>query len=119
MFNTGDRIMKKLIFLALLFGCGVAQASLISSEGFGFTTDTDTNLDWLALRLTKGQSAADALVSHNGWRLAENHEVEGLFNALFSGYYAAGVSPELNDFSTYHNLGRVTKYLWRLCSSAC
>ena len=67
------------------------SASLIknrnASTGLLQVTDTDSGLDWLSLRYTRGYSYKDALTVSSGWRYAKNTEVESLFNTLFIGYY--------------------------------
>ena len=84
--------MKKIVCTAFLLTVGYgAQAALVDNGGF--TSDTDTGLDWADLSATAGLSYNDAgtvfdTYEGGGWRYATDAEVETIFDVLFDGYYS-------------------------------
>jgi hypothetical protein len=81
--------MKKLVIgLCLLLTNSFTQAALITYNDY--TLDTGTNivsgggLEWLQWDVTRGQSIGDALTTYasQGWGIASNTHMAGLFNAF-------------------------------------
>ena len=88
--------MRHVLGVILLFILGSANAALID---YGtYTEDDDTGLKWLDLSATAGLSMTEALAANDGWRLANNTEVNDLFYKLFDGFYANSTSkPGVSD----------------------
>ena len=83
--------MKSLLAGILYLVLMNSAFSAIIDNG-GFTTDTDTNLQWADLTATNALSYNQAssvfdVYDGGGWRYATNSEVESLFATLFDGYY--------------------------------
>ena len=84
-------IMKKLILFILLLNITVnTNAALLDNSGY--TTDTDTLLDWLDLSSTANIQYSSVAtffdtIEGGGWRYATSNEVANLFSISFVGYY--------------------------------
>lgn len=86
--------MKSRIWLATaffglhLFGATGVQAAMISYNGYSKADHTNIvrgdGLQWLRWDVTRGMSiqAALAAYQHEGWQLASNQQMAGLFNAF-------------------------------------
>ena len=77
--------MRSIILAITLLVSVSANAALVDNGSY--TTDTANGLDWLDLDQTDGLAWDAALTANQGWRLATNTEVEGLFAEAFDGYY--------------------------------
>jgi hypothetical protein len=79
------RILKATIVSACLLVNGLAEAALISYNNYSLNTDTNivTNngAEWLQWDVTIGESISSALVEYasEGWMLASNSQMAGLF----------------------------------------
>ncbi len=89
------------ILLALSLG-SASPASAVLIDNSGFTTDTDTGLDWLDLTTTQGDSVNIALANNPGWSLASENEVATLFNN--AGIPTLDNSARSTDFADADNL---------------
>ncbi len=82
-------IITFLILSILLFLPMTSKADFISHNGFTLNTETNIvnggGLEWIQWDETLGQSVNTALQNHSsdGWRLATNADMAGLFNAFF------------------------------------
>ena len=72
-----------------------AASIVIAAPGYaalldngGYTTDTESGLDWLDENLTAGLTFTEATTRYSGWRPATNAEVEDLFAKAFDGFVA-------------------------------
>jgi len=79
--------MLKSITTAALLSVFALNASAALVDNGGYTTDTNSGLEWLDLSSTTGLSMEAALAANSGWRYAANSEVENIFLQLFDGYY--------------------------------
>jgi hypothetical protein len=70
------------------------HAALIDKGGY--TTDSESGLDWLDENLTAGLTYTEATTRYSGWRPATNAEVEDLFWKAFDGF-----APTRADGSSY------------------
>jgi hypothetical protein len=80
-------MVKKIIFTAsLLLASLTTQAALVEYNGYSreesSTVVTGKGLEWLKWDVTKGMSIQSALVAYSadGWTLASNAQMAGLFN---------------------------------------
>ncbi len=77
--------LPSIFFAALIvFMAGPAHAALIDKSGY--TTDSESGLDWLDENLTAGLTYTEATTRYSGWRPATNAEVEDLFWKAFDGF---------------------------------
>lgn len=90
----------KTAIISIFLSFSASVDALMIDHG-DFTTDTVSGLDWLDLKLTTNMSLSEAANAFDGYRLATNNEVEGLFSSMFSGYYetisSIGISYSLED----------------------
>jgi len=102
------------IFLSLLVSANSYAA--LTDNGV-FTTDTNSQLDWLDLSATAGQSYNSALATLDpaeGWRYATNTEIESIFLSLFIGYSdtnSDGTSSSVNSLSSSTQNSDVIRFL--------
>ena len=97
-----------LIALMLILPCGLANATLITHNGY--TLDTNKNivsngvLEWLQWDQTTGMSISEALAAFGGqnWVLATNSQMAGLFNAFELSYGQFVWTSEENTSQTYN-----------------
>ena len=78
----------------IVFMAGPGHATLIDRSGY--TTDSESGLDWLDENLTAGLTYTEATTRYSGWRPATNAEVENLFWKAFDGFY-----PTRTDGTSY------------------
>jgi len=77
--------LPSIFFAALIvFMAGPTHAALIDKSGY--TTDSESGLDWLDENLTAGLTYTEATTRYSGWRPATNAEVEDLFWKAFDGF---------------------------------
>ena len=90
------RFIGMIAVLVLVCGGGVAQATLIDGVGNGFnwTTDTESSLDWLDLRHSLNMSYSyvsgnmDAGETFYGWRYAAMIEITTFWNHITGDTYS-------------------------------
>jgi hypothetical protein len=71
-------------FASMVFIAGPGHAALIDNSGY--TTDSESGLDWLDENFTAGLAYTEATTRYSGWRPATNAEVEDLFWKAFDGF---------------------------------
>lgn len=101
-----NNLKKALATLTMAFAAIQAHAVLVDNGTY--TTDTDTELDWLDMSFTNGMSY-NAVVSAitggslNGWRFATSSEFDTLINSAV-GYTYTAISYDSTILSQMQNL---------------
>ncbi|WP_334029213.1 hypothetical protein [Alteromonas sp. P256] len=96
-----------LIALSLILPCGLANATLITHNGYTLDTNkkivSNGALEWLQWDQTTGMSISEALTAFKGqnWVLATNSQIAELFNAFELSYGQFIWTSEENAPQTY------------------